>query len=98
MNSRLAPILPSNPLQNLLRQGPFHIASVQRVCRFEPHDMRLFVSDRAMLHAARDDKELAFIYPHVPVPALDAKAVINYQKQFIFVVVMMPDEWPRHLH
>ena len=50
-----------------------------------------------MLDAARDDDELAFLDPFVVVAVFHAEAAFDDQEQFVFVVVMVEDEFALEL-
>src|SRR5580700_3781254 len=70
-----------------------HIASVQRRGGFEQQKPAFFIGHWAMLDAARYHDELAFFDPHVTLAKLHAEASFDHQEQFVFVVVMMKDEF-----
>ena len=48
-----------DPLQLRDRSLILHVAGVERALRLQQHDVRLFISGRKMLDAARNDDELA---------------------------------------
>lgn|SRR5437868_1709121 len=65
------------------------VAGVQRGREKDP---ALFVGDGAVLDAARHYEELAFFQPDVLVAKLHAEASFDYQEEFVFVLVVVPDE------
>jgi hypothetical protein len=79
------------------------VAGVERRGRLEKDDPAFLFGDRAMLHAAWDNDELAFLDPFMAlaesfVTEIHAKASLSDQKHFVFVIMMMPDEWRIELH
>src|SRR6266566_7084946 len=79
------------------------VAGVKRGGGLEEHHPAFFFGNWAMLHAAGDDNELAFLDPLVAfaesfVAKLHAEAAFDHEKHFVLVVMMMPDEWRIELH
>ena len=54
--------------------------------------MRLLVGDRAVLDAARDDKEVSLAELDVPVAQLDREPPLEDEKEVVRVGVRVPDE------
>jgi len=74
------------------------ITGIQRGSRLEQHDPTLFFGNRTVLNPTWNDDEFAFIDPllllaAVLVPRVHAKAALHDQEHFIFMIMMMPDEW-----
>src|SRR5215470_8691891 len=83
----------SNPIQ--LRNRPFilKISGIQRRLRFEQNHMRFFISDRQMLDASRHDEEFTLAHKSVAVAKFHAEHAFYNEKELVFIVVMMPDEF-----
>ncbi|HWG46550.1 MAG TPA: hypothetical protein VN688_27560 [Gemmataceae bacterium] len=74
------------------------VARVQRRGRLEQQDVRfLLVGDGPVFDPTGDDQELALFQPDVPIPKLHAKPASDDQEEFVFVVVVVPQEWPWNL-
>src|SRR5262245_10772436 len=56
--------------------------------------MSLLLSDGPVFDATRDDQELAFFKPDVPIPKLHTKPTFDDEEKFVLMVVMVPDERP----
>jgi len=52
----------------------------------------LGISDRFVLHAPGNDEELAFVEFDDPVAKVDRQVAVEDQKEFVLVLVMVPDE------
>jgi hypothetical protein len=55
--------------------------------------MDFFFGDRAMLDAMRNDDELAFANYRLVIAKLHSKDAFDYEEEFVFDVVMVPDEF-----
>jgi hypothetical protein len=78
-----------------LGYGPFvgDVAGVQSGFRFDEHDVDFFVGCGAMLYAAGDDDEFAGADTRFVIAEFHAQRAFDYQEEFVFIVVMMPDEF-----
>jgi len=83
---------PSEPVWRRHSQLAGSVARVQRSGRLEQQDPNLVVRDRPMLHASRDDEELALFERDGMVAKFHPEPAPNHQEQLIFVVMVMPDE------
>ena len=54
--------------------------------------MDFFVGDRAMFNAMRNDDELAFPNYRLVIAKLHAQHAFHYKEEFVFNVMMVPDE------
>jgi hypothetical protein len=55
--------------------------------------MDFVVGDRAMLNAMGNDDELAFANYRFVIAKLHAQDAFDYEEEFVFDVVMVPDEF-----
>src|SRR5437588_12397412 len=65
------------------------------------HDLHFFISGRAVLDAVRHDDELAFPDNRLVIPKLHPQRAFDHQKHFVFVFMVVPDEFAlelRRLH
>src|SRR5579864_1330840 len=69
------------------------VAGVQSRGRLEEHDPALLLGHGAMFNSARDDDEFAFLDPLVVVRKVHAEAAPDHEKHFVFVFVMVEDEF-----
>ena len=69
------------------------VPGVERGRRLEKQDPAFFVSDRLVLHSARDHDELAFLELKGLVAEFDAKPSFDHEKHLVFVLMVMPDEF-----
>src|SRR5579885_2996350 len=78
-----------------LRDGALvlHVAGVERALRLKQQQMRLFRRKWTMLDAARDDEEFAFFQPDVAVVQLHQQASLHHKEQFVFAIMVVPDEF-----
>jgi hypothetical protein len=78
-----------------LGDGPFvgDVSGVESGFRFNQDDVHFFVGGGAMFDSARDDDEFAFVDDGFMVAELHAQHAFDDEKQFIFVFMMMPDEF-----
>jgi hypothetical protein len=76
-----------------LRALVYDVASVQGGGGLEEQDPAFFVGDGTMFDTARDDDELAFFDPFVTLAKLHAEAAFDYKEEFVFVLVMVKDEF-----
>jgi hypothetical protein len=97
-SSRLSAILHLDALQGLNRQIVLHIASVQCCGWLEKQDLNFLFGDRAMFDAVWDDQELTFFDPNVTIPKLHTETPFHHKEQFVFDIMMVPDEWTIELH
>jgi len=51
-----------------------------------------------MLDAARDDRKLALPEVQGPVAKLDPQSALQHEEQFVLPLMVVPDEFPFHLH
>ena len=73
-----------------------HIACVGSGLGLQHHDPDLFVGHRHMLHAFRDDDELALTDGQILVAQLDGQRAFDHEEQLVFVLMVMPDEFALH--
>src|SRR5438128_1578163 len=66
------------------------VAGVAGLRGFKHQDLRLRVSDRAMLNTPRHDRELARLQNHTTVAKLNRHLTTPHQEHFVLVLVMMP--------
>jgi hypothetical protein len=71
----------------------FDVAGVQRGGGLEEHDPAFFFGYWTMLHAAGHDDELADFDPLVAVAKFHAEAAFDYEEHFVFILVVVKDEW-----
>jgi hypothetical protein len=76
-------------LGRCLRAG---VARVRRPVRLDQEDVRLFIGDRAVLDAARDDEEVSLAELDVPVAQLDRQPPLEDEKEIVGLGVRVPDE------
>jgi hypothetical protein len=78
-----------------LGDGPFvgDISGVQSGFRFDQDDMNFFVGHGAVFDPARDDDKFAFADDHFMVAKFHAQCALDDEEEFVFIVVMMPDEF-----
>jgi hypothetical protein len=50
-----------------------------------------------MFNAPRNDQELSFLEPNVPIPELHAESALHHEKQLVLVIVMVPHERAQEL-
>src|SRR6267142_6748801 len=60
--------------------------------------MDFFVGDRAMLHAMGNDDELAFANYGFMIAKLHAEHAFDHEEQFVFNIMMVPDEFAFDLY
>ncbi|SPE28430.1 hypothetical protein SBA2_40003 [Acidobacteriia bacterium SbA2] len=70
-----------------------NVAGVQRGSRFEQKKPAFFVGDGTVLDSARHHDELACLDPFMAVAKFHAEAAFDYQEHFIFVFVVVEDEF-----
>jgi hypothetical protein len=77
-----------------LGDSPFasDVPRVQRRSWFDQDDVNLFVSGGAVLDAARDDNEFAFLNGGFVAPELHPQYALYDQKHFVFALMMVPDK------
>jgi hypothetical protein len=79
-----------------------YVSGVESGSRLEQNDPAFFRGHGPMLDAARNDDELAFFYPLVRmimmVAELHAEAAFDDEEHFIFVVMMVEDEFAIELY
>src|SRR5258706_12680109 len=68
------------------------VSRIQRGSRFEQEHVGLFLGDRQMLNAVRDNDELARLDHEVGVSQLHPQTALHDQKQLVLALVMVPDE------
>jgi hypothetical protein len=76
----------------------FNISCVSGGSRLEQETLHFLICDRPMLHSVRDDKEFSGPDIHNPVAEFDFQDAADWQKELIFTVVPMPDEFTTELH
>lgn len=74
------------------------VTGIANACGFEDESSSLFVRDRSMLDTTRYDHELTGRNIYGSVPELHAKSTRKTQKEFICVLVSMPDKLACELH
>jgi hypothetical protein len=82
-----------------LGDGPFidDVPGIQSRFWLDQHDVRFFVSDGAMLDAARHDDEFAFLDDGFAIAKLHPQGAFDDQEEFILIFVMMPDKFSLEL-
>jgi hypothetical protein len=94
--------LGARPSLNSLKpfQGPLiaDVAGIQGGSRLKEKDLSFFVGHGTMLHAMRNDQELSFFNPDLPIPELHAEATLHNHEKLVLMVVMMPNEGPLKLN
>lgn len=68
------------------------VAGIERGFWFKQDDMRFFLSDWAVLNAFGYDEKFARLKPYLTIPQFEQQSTFDYQKQFVFLVVFMPNE------
>jgi len=56
--------------------------------------MNLAWGDGTVFDPPRNDQKLPFIQPHGPIAEVHAKPAFDDEKHFVFVLVVVPDEFP----
>jgi hypothetical protein len=79
-------------------QFAFDISGVEGRSGLEQENLNLLLGERAVLDAALDDNEFARFKPFAAVGEIHAETPFDHEKHFVFVVVMMPDEFALKLH
>jgi hypothetical protein len=87
----------SDPFEVVACEFGFDVARVLDLRRFEEQDFDFFLGDGAMLHAAWDDQEFAFVQINAAVAEVHPEAAFDDQKHFILTHVMVPDEFALEL-
>ncbi len=75
-----------------------HVARIQRRFRFKQQYLRFFFGCRHMLDTVRDDDELAFVKMDILITQLDEQVSFDDEKQLVFNIVVMPDEFAFELN
>jgi TfoX/Sxy family transcriptional regulator of competence genes len=82
-----------------MRNCPFilYIACVQ--CRgwLKQQNVSFLLGYGSVFDATRNNQEFAFFQPDMAISKLHAKPAFYHQEKFIFVIVVMPDEWSLEL-
>src|SRR5713226_799509 len=68
------------------------VAGVHRGLRLQQQDLYRVFGDGQMLDAAGHDYELAGFEADVTIAKLDHKTAVHHEKQFVLVLVTMPDK------
>src|SRR5438874_5778213 len=68
------------------------VSGIQSRSWFDQHTMNFFVGRGTVLDAVRNDEELAFAHHCLSVAKFHSQRAFDYQKQFIFVFMVVPDE------
>src|SRR5712691_387507 len=74
------------------------VACVERAPGFNQDDVDLLLRHRTVFHPARNNIKLALFNRDVAIAQLHQQAALGHQEQFVFVVMMMPDEFALQLH
>ena len=75
-----------------------NVSGVEGRNGLEDQDMSLIRRDGFVLDTARNDEELSFFEIHDAVSHVNAELAFEDQEEFVFVLMVMPDELPRELH
>src|SRR5882724_11024172 len=73
-------------------QPTLRVARVQRRHRLKQDHVDLLLCDRPMLGVARNDDELPLLDGYAPIPKLHREPALLDQKEFVLVLVPVPDE------
>jgi len=76
----------------------FNISCVSGGSRFEQEALHFLVCHRPMLHSMRDDQEFSGPEIHNPIAEFDSQDAADGEKELVFTVVPMPDEFAPKLH
>src|SRR5947199_8552893 len=60
--------------------------------------MSLLIGHGSVFDAVRDDEKFAFLQPNIPVSKLHPKPALDDEEQLVFIIVVVPNEWPLELH
>ena len=79
-----------------------HVPGIKRALRFQQYDLRFLVCRGAVLNAVRHDDELAGTNDDFALNTVlahtHAHRAFHDEEQFVFDIVMVPDERPLKLH
>ena len=70
-----------------------HVAGIQSSGRLKQKDPAFVIRNRTVFNTARNDDEFAFLDPFVTVAEFHAEAAFHDQKHFVFVLMMVEDEF-----
>jgi hypothetical protein len=76
----------------------FNISCVSGGSWFEQETLHFLVCHRPMLHSMRDDQEFSGPEIHNLVAEFNSQHAVDGQKELVFTVVPMPDEFATELH
>lgn len=74
-----------------------YVAGVEGARGFEEEDVHFVVGNGAVLKAARDDEHVAGFQINISIAKFHAEATLDDEEELVFVLVMVPYEWPRKL-
>src|SRR5262245_2910265 len=80
------------------RSGILRVPGVEGGSRLEEHDVDLLFGDWPMLHSARHDQEFTLFEPDHAIAEVHPKASLDHEEEFVFVLMVVPDELPLELH
>jgi hypothetical protein len=83
-----------------LANSPFvgDVSCVQSTLRLQQDNMNLLVGYGKMFYTVGNDYEFAFVNDRFVIAEAHAQRAFRDEEQFIFVVVMMPDEFALKLY
>src|SRR6476661_10089245 len=76
----------------------FHITGIESCSWFKQHDLTFFFCIRPMFNTPGDDDKLTLIDSYGFAFKFHIKASFYYIKQFIFMIMVMPDKWAFELY
>jgi hypothetical protein len=86
-----------DPIERLAGLDGSNVPRVQRGGGLEEKDVSLFIGDRTMLDAARNDDELALADIDRMLAKLHPELSLDHQEELVLVLVEMPIEWSLEL-
>jgi len=88
----------SDSFKNLDRALIADVAGIQSGGRLKQHYMRFLFGHRAMLYAARNNKEITLFHPDEMVAKFHPEAARYDKEQLVLIVMMMPHKWAVEFH
>lgn len=85
-------------LQNIPRSLVADIAGIQRARRFEEHDLDFLPGGGLVFDTPRNNEKFAGRQRHDAIPQSHLQHAAMDQKEFVFVLMVMPDELAFELH
>src|SRR6202453_3322658 len=78
------------------RGGSRTVSCIWGPRRLDEQHVRLLISDRAMLHSARHDKDLSRAKNHIALSHLNCHSALQDEEKIVRIVVLVPGKWTVH--